>query len=308
MINIIQKHAHKSNYGKQRSISTIKYLVIHYTANDGDKAWNNANYFANNANLKASAHYFVDDNYIYQSVPDANIAWSVGDKGVGRLKSKCNNANSINIELCDTEKNGVYNVTDATKARAIELVAFLMYTYNISIDNVIRHYDVTGKKCPAYWVDDAKFEAEFKLPLIELYNKKYLVGWIQDVKGWWYRYENGTYAKNCWKTIDDNDYYFNADGYMASNEYIKSADHANNKILYYVDADGVWDGKEYMWVQDAKGWWIAEVGGNWYTQNEWAKVDGKWYYFDDTGYMVANRIKTINGNVYQFRADGSLIE
>ena len=86
MINVIQKLADKSNYGKQRETSSIKYIVVHYTANDGDKAWNNANYFANNSNLKASAHYFVDDNYIYQSVPDNYIAYSVGDKTTGRLK------------------------------------------------------------------------------------------------------------------------------------------------------------------------------------------------------------------------------
>lgn len=310
MINVIQKLAHKSNYGKTRSADSIKYIVIHYTANDGDKAWNNANYFANNSNLKASAHYFVDDNYIYQSVPDTAIAYSVGGKKLnshGRLHGVCTNANSLNVELCDTEKNGTYNVTQATIDRAIELVALLMFTYNISSDNVIRHYDVTGKECPKYWIDNNKWESEFKLPLISTYNKKYRVGWIEDVKGWWYRYEDGTYPKSQWVTIDGKDYYFNADGYMASKEYIKSADYDTNKKLYWVDKDGAWNGKEYTWKQDAKGWWLAEIGGRWYAQNEWAKVDGKWYYFDNTGYMVANRIKTIDGNVYQFREDGTLI-
>ena len=308
MINVIQKLANKSNYGKQRETSSIKYIVVHYTGNDGDKAWNNANYFATHSNLKASAHYFVDDNYIYQSVPDNYIAYSVGDKTTGRLKKVANNSNTLNVELCDTEKNGVYNVTDATKTRAIELVAFLMYTYHISIDSVIRHYDITGKHCPSYWVDDKKWESEFKQPLLVQYNKKYLVGWIADVKGWWYRYEDGTYPKSQWLEIDGKWYYFKADGYMAQSEYVKSSNYATDKKLYWVDGDGAWNEKSYRWMQNEVGWWLAEIGGKWYAQNEWAKIDDAYYYFDEEGYMVANRIKTIDGNVYQFRADGSLIE
>lgn len=308
MINVIQKLADKSNYGKQRETSSIKYIVVHYTGNDGDKSWNNANYFATHSNLKASAHYFVDDNYIYQSVPDNYIAYSVGDKTTGRLKKVANNSNTLNVELCDTEKNGVYNVTDTTKTRAIELVAFLMYTYNISIDNVIRHYDITGKHCPSYWVDDKKWESEFKQPLLVQYNKKYLVGWIADVKGWWYRYEDGTYPKSQWLEIDGKWYYFKADGYMAQSEYVKSSNYATDKKLYWVDGDGAWNNKSYRWMQNEVGWWLAEIGGKWYAQNEWAKIDNAYYYFDEQGYMVANRIKTIDGNVYQFRADGSLIE
>lgn len=308
MINVIQKLADKSNYGKQRETSSIKYIVVHYTGNDGDKAWNNANYFQTplpSAN-KASAHYFVDDNYIYQSVPDSFIAYSVGDKTTGRLKKVANNSNTLNVELCDTEKNGVYNVTDATKTRALELVAFLMYTYNISIDNVIRHYDITGKHCPSYWVDDKKWESEFKQPLLIQYNKKYLVGWIADVKGWWYRYEDGTYPKSCWKTIEGKDYYFDAEGWLRTDQYIKSVNYGKNKKLYYVDKDGVWDGKVYKWELDNDKWWLSQKGGEWYARNEWCYIDNKWYYFNAKGYMVTGT-KTIDGKIYSFKSDGECV-
>lgn len=173
-MNIIQKLADKSNYGGSRPTSQIKYIVIHYTANDGDKAWNNANYFQT-PNRKASAHYFVDDNNIYQSVADNYIAWSVGgskytdcdDTGGGKLYGKCTNTNSISIELCDTNRNGVIYPTDATIKLAITLTKELMVKYNIAYDNVIRHFDVNGKHCPAYWMDNTKWESEFHSKLVK---------------------------------------------------------------------------------------------------------------------------------------------
>lgn len=168
-MQIIQKIAHRSNYGLIRSLDTIKFIIIHYTANDGDKSFNNANYFQTHTNLKASAHYFADDTTIYQSVPDNYIAYSVGGSkwndcsktGGGRLYRVANNTNSINIELCDTNKNGEYDVTQATITLALELTRSLMKKYNISSENVIRHFDVNGKHCPAYWMDNTKWENEF---------------------------------------------------------------------------------------------------------------------------------------------------
>ena len=119
----------------------------------------------NGKNRKASAHYFVDSDSITQSVPDNYVAWSVGGakyKGAGgRLHNKCTNNNSISIELCDDVKNGVVYPSAKTIQNALELTALLMKKYNIPKENVIRHYDVTGKHCPAYWVDDKKWKSEF---------------------------------------------------------------------------------------------------------------------------------------------------
>lgn len=159
----------KKNYGSARLTSKIKYIVIHYTANDGDTAMSNANYFRT-AYRGASAHYFVDDNYIVQSVPDNYVAWSVGGSRYSNYKStggaslygSCTNSNSISIEMCDTLKDGTHNVSDGTLANTLELVKTLMSKYNIDTDHVIRHFDVTGKACPAYYVDAtswAKFKA-----------------------------------------------------------------------------------------------------------------------------------------------------
>lgn len=142
--------ANKSNYGGKRNTGNIKYLVYHYTGNDGDTDEGNGKHFHNHI-VKASAHYFVDDDSVTQSVPDNYIAYSVG----GRCQSNhhplykvCTNSNSISIEMCDCYKNGVVEITDKTLENAIELGRVLMKKYNIPIDRVIRHYDVNGKACP----------------------------------------------------------------------------------------------------------------------------------------------------------------
>ena len=156
--------AHVSNFLKKKY--TKKFLVYHFTANDGDKAINNGRYFGNNANLKASAQYFVDDDVIVQSVEDEYVAYAVGGKKLsgngGKYHGVCTNYNSINIELCDTNKNGKLDLSNKTRENAIELGKSLVKKYNIPKERVIRHYDVTGKNCPAYFVKDEKAWNEFK--------------------------------------------------------------------------------------------------------------------------------------------------
>ncbi len=164
MVQIKTKLANKKNYGNFRSTSNIKYIVIHYTGNNGDTDENNGKYFANNI-VQASAHYFVDSDSITQSVPDNYVAWSVGGKKYsnsgGKLYGKCTNSNSISIELCDDVKNGIIYPSAKTIQNALELVEMLMNKYSIPKDNVIRHYDVNGKPCPKYWVEAAKWKSEF---------------------------------------------------------------------------------------------------------------------------------------------------
>lgn len=148
--NLIQRLAHESNMGGYRDSSAIKWIVYHYTSNDGDTASANGNYFAG-SNRHASAHYFVDDNTVVQSVPDNRVAWSVGgpnQSGHHPLKNICMNSNSISIEMCDTNRNGVVEITPATLENAYALGRALMKRYNIDIDHVVRHYDVNGKACP----------------------------------------------------------------------------------------------------------------------------------------------------------------
>lgn len=160
-----------------RATSSIKYIVLHYTANSGTtaSAKGNANYF-HTTDRKASAHYVCDEkDVIYQCVPDTNAAYSVGDtqkytNGGAQLKSKCTNSNSISIEMVShTDSKGNYYIPEATINHAIELTRVLMSKYHVPSSNVVRHYSVTGKLCPRPMCYDtagnAKWE-EFKSRLM----------------------------------------------------------------------------------------------------------------------------------------------
>lgn len=158
--------ANKKNFGGVRAYSSIKYIVLHYTANDGDKAENNAKYFQTARDPASSAHYFVDDNEIVQSVPDNYVAWSVGGNryfdiektGGGKLYKKVTNANSISIEMCGTKRDGKGTASEKTMRNAVSFCLELMKKYKIDIDHVVRHFDVTGKHCPVYFMNDAAWE------------------------------------------------------------------------------------------------------------------------------------------------------
>lgn len=83
---------------------------------------------------------------------------------------KCTNPNSISSGLCAATKNSVCAVGRRTVPQAIELAKALMKKYNIPVSYVIRHFDVTGKLCPAYWADkesESKWESEFRSKLTE---------------------------------------------------------------------------------------------------------------------------------------------
>ena len=140
------KQANGANFAQGRT-QPIQFLVIHYTANNGDTVQNNLDYFARNA-VGASAHYFVDENGFGQSVQDGDTAWHCGASSYRH--PSCRNANSIGVELCSRkDSRGNYYFLDQTVYNAAALARELMGKYGIDRAHVVRHYDVTGKKCPA---------------------------------------------------------------------------------------------------------------------------------------------------------------
>lgn len=155
--------AHSSNYQRGRS-ATIQWIVVHYTANDGDTDAGNASYFARTPNLSASAHYFVDEDSVTQSVRDTDTAWHCG---ASTYYNACRNANSIGVEMCSDIVGGKYVITEQTVARTVELVRMLMQKYNIPVSRVCRHYDVTHKECPEPWVRNPQLWEDFKKRLTQ---------------------------------------------------------------------------------------------------------------------------------------------
>ena len=157
------------------------WLAFHFTAGKTSKkgaARNTATWFANPQNRNGSADFIVDDAEMVQYNADLNNrrCWAVGDdsrrfsKG-GQLYGIAVNCNTISIEICSNTKSGNipnanspdWYFTEASLQNALELGAHLMKMYNIDIDHVVRHYDISGKYCPGVigWNTNSGSDAEW---------------------------------------------------------------------------------------------------------------------------------------------------
>lgn len=144
---------------------TVKYLAIHYTAG-GSSAAGRAIHMKDSweKSKRASADFGVDDRDMVQFNPDIRNyrCWSVGDKknsnsGGGQLYGIATNSNTISIEICSTLAKGAslekpnhdgWSYTEAVLNNAVRLAKILMRKFNIPIERVVRHYDISGKVCP----------------------------------------------------------------------------------------------------------------------------------------------------------------
>lgn len=138
----------------QKPLKKVNGIVIHYTANPGTDAKANRDYF-NGLSLSgatyASSHFIIGlDGTVIQCIPLDEIAYASNDR----------NDDTISIECCHEKKNGKF--TDATYNSLVRLTAWLCSEYDISQENIIRHYDVTGKLCPKYYVKHEDKWAQFK--------------------------------------------------------------------------------------------------------------------------------------------------
>ena len=136
------------------AVSDIKKIVVHYLGNPETTAQENRDYFESLKNLQdtyMSANYVVGmDGEIIQCVPDGEVAWA----------SNRANYYSISIENCHHDESGKF--TDATYWSDVHLVAYLSERYDIDRDDIIRHYDVTGKDCPKWYVEHPDEWEQFK--------------------------------------------------------------------------------------------------------------------------------------------------
>lgn len=150
----INQNPNFKGYNVSKRNDPIMYIVIHYTGAEGT-AKNNIDYF-NGGNRNASADFFVSQNgEIWQYNPNLReyYSWHCGggkqsDRG-GTFYGKCKNSNSIGIELCTHKGSDGWMFYDATVTAARVLVKYLMNEYGVKQANVIRHFDVNGKACPA---------------------------------------------------------------------------------------------------------------------------------------------------------------
>lgn len=132
----------------------IENIVIHYTANPGTTAEQNRNYFEglkDSKKTRASSHFIVGlEGEIVQCVPTWEIAYASNER----------NADTVSIETCHKTADGTY--TNATYDSMVQLTAWLCEKFGLTEADVIRHYDITGKICPKYFVEDEDAWKQFK--------------------------------------------------------------------------------------------------------------------------------------------------
>ena len=137
---------------------TVNGIVVHYTANPGTTAEQNRSYFeslAETGETHASSHFIIGiSGEIIQCIPCNEISYASNDR----------NSDTISVECCIPDESGKF--TDETYQSLVELVAWLMGRYELTADDVIRHYDVTGKDCPKYFVENSNAWSDFKTDLL----------------------------------------------------------------------------------------------------------------------------------------------
>lgn len=137
-INLYSRSGEKQN--------KIENIVVHWVGNAGSSAIANRNYFENlkdSHKTYASSHYVIGLNgEIIRCIPENEVAFHAGSYSMNRK--------SIGIEDCHPDWDGKFN--NATYNSLVELCADICNRYGLTLDNIIRHYDVTGKECPRYYV------------------------------------------------------------------------------------------------------------------------------------------------------------
>jgi len=130
----------------QIELRKIKGVVVHYIANPGSSAQANRDYFENlkdTHTTKASSHFVIGlEGEIIQCIPSSEIAYTSNDR----------NIDTLSIESCHPDESG--ELTTPTYESLVELTGWLCWRHGLKSSDVIRHYDVTGKICPKYFVDN----------------------------------------------------------------------------------------------------------------------------------------------------------
>lgn len=164
-----------------KKILKLKGVVVHSTANpaSGADAIANRNYF-NTCPRACSAHYIVDDKTIINCVPEDEIAYHVGATkytSIGQALIENNHSPNfflVGIEMC-VNSDGNFSIT---REKAIKLLSRLLSKYHFSINDLYRHYDITGKDCPKMLLPDSlwlEFKNNTQTQLIkEVYNLTFI--------------------------------------------------------------------------------------------------------------------------------------
>lgn len=127
------------------ALERVNGIVIHYTANPGTSAQDNRDYFEglkDSHATKASSHFIIGlEGEIIQCIPCNEWSYASNER----------NQDTISIECCIPDESGQF--TQQTYDSLVELVSWLCFRYGLTEENLLRHYDITGKNCPKYYVE-----------------------------------------------------------------------------------------------------------------------------------------------------------
>lgn len=138
----------------QIALQQIDGIVVHYTANPGSTAQQNHDYFEglkDSQSTKASSHFIIGlDGEVIQCIPSSEWAYASNNR----------NSDTLSIECCHPDESGQF--TNATYQSLVQLTGWLCHRFGLSSEDVIRHYDVTGKDCPKYFVEHEDAWVQFR--------------------------------------------------------------------------------------------------------------------------------------------------
>ena len=165
---ITEKLLTKNKYSRPgKALSKILGIVVHYVDVNNQKPEQTVAYFEQLKNgtneTYASAHYVIgtDGNGIH-CIPDVEVAYHCGSKqykpGITDRLGKYPNYTTIGVEMCHT-KDGF---TEETLETTANLVAQLLAEHDLGVENLYRHFDITGKICPKFFVEDEAKWTAFK--------------------------------------------------------------------------------------------------------------------------------------------------
>ncbi len=123
-------------------LEKVTKIAVHYVGNPGSSAIANRNYFENqkNGGKYVSSHFVIGlEGEIIQCIPLDEWSYCTNQA----------NGYSISIECCHPDSTGKFN--EKTEESLAELCAYLLKKFGLSSEDIIRHYDVTGKQCPLWW-------------------------------------------------------------------------------------------------------------------------------------------------------------
>lgn len=136
------------------ALTEVKGVVVHWTANPGTTAAQNRSYFESlkdTHETSASSHFVIGmEGEVVQCIPCNEVAYASNER----------NGDTIAIECCIPDETGRF--TDETYQTLVHLVAWLCGRYELGTEDVIRHYDITGKDCPKYFVEHEDKWEQFK--------------------------------------------------------------------------------------------------------------------------------------------------